>query len=164
MTMKSPRPNRLAARLALGIALGAALGLAGCLTPRVKPAPSKAVAEARAHRATPAPVVCPEPASPLSVGFGFGDAALGELTAQAMDQAGRTLACHPQLTALIVGQADGHGTEADRKALAQGRARAVAQALESRGVAAARLSVQVEGTAPAGDAGRMVILAEGRRW
>jgi outer membrane protein OmpA-like peptidoglycan-associated protein len=65
---------------------------------------------------------------------------------------------------LIVGQADGHGTEADQVKLAQARADAVAQDLRARGVAAARLQTRAQGSAPAGDAQHLVILAEGRRW
>lgn len=141
-----------------------AVGLSGCLTPRVKPTPSQAVLAARAHRTPPPAAVCVPLASPLSVGFGFGESTLGDLAGPALQSAAQALSCHPEASAVVVGQADAHGTDADRRRLAQARADAVAAHLTAHGVAQARLQTQAEGTAPTGDAQHLVVLAEGRRW
>jgi outer membrane protein OmpA-like peptidoglycan-associated protein len=145
-------------------ALALALGLAGCLTPTSKPAVSRAVLDARAHRNVDAVSACAALASPVSVGFAFAEQALNELATPALEGARQQLACHPDAAVLVVGQADLHGTAAEQHALAQARAEAVAQDLRARGVAAGRIQVQVEGAAPAGDARRLIVLAEGRRW
>jgi outer membrane protein OmpA-like peptidoglycan-associated protein len=142
--------------------LAAAALLAGCTTPRVSPAESRAVAEARTHR--PAAAGCPALASPVSVGFAFGEGVLSELASPALASIASQLACHPDAAVLVVGLADGHGTAAEQHELAQTRTMAVAKDLQTRGVAAGRVQTQVEGAAPAGDAGRLVVLAEGRRW
>jgi len=143
----------------------AAFALAACTTPEVQPTPSKAVQEARArHNAARQASACPDPAAPLSVGFGFGEATLSDVNAAALATAAAALSCHPDATVFIVGQADGHGTEADQVKLAHDRAQVVADDLEKRGVAEARLKVQVQGTAPSADEDHVVVLAEGRRW
>ena len=146
------------------VAVLLAAGLCACTTPHVKPTLSAAVVDARAHRNAAAGVTCNPLTSPLSIGFGFGESTLTELAAPALDDAGRLLTCHPQAGALVVGQADGHGTTQDQHALAAARIQAVVQELQRRGVAAGRLQTQAEGAAPAGDDTRLVILAEGRRW
>ena len=141
-----------------------ALALSGCMTERSNPAESRAVVEARAHRDAGRDAACGPLASPVSIGFAFGEPALSELAKPALETASRQLACHSDAAALVVGQADGHGTAAEQHQLAQARAEAVAGDLRARGVAAARLQTQVEGSAPAGDDKRLVVLAEGRRW
>lgn len=140
-----------------------AAGLTACTTPHAKPTLSAAVVDARAHRDI-APETCNPLASPLSVAFPFGESQVNELTAPALESAGKLLACHPQAGAIVVGQADGHGTAQDQHALANARVQAVVQELQRRGVAAGRLQTQVEGAAPTGDDNRLVVLAEGRRW
>jgi outer membrane protein OmpA-like peptidoglycan-associated protein len=150
--------------LALLPAAAAAASLAACTTPHVKPTLSQAVVDARAHKNASAQAACTPLISPLSVGFGFGEAQLSDIAAPALDSAGQLLTCHPQAAAIVVGAADGHGTAQEQTALAAARAQAVAQELQRRGVAAERVKTQVEGTAPAGDDNRLVILAEGRRW
>lgn len=161
-----PAPRgRTAAQALTAVAIAAAaLGLSGCLTARVKPTPSAAVLEAREHREKPAPVACPAIDAPISVGFGFGEATLSDLATPSVAEAAQLLACHPQASALVVGQADAHGTPDEQKALAEGRAEAVVAALRARGVAPARLATQTQGTPPAAEVGRVVVLAEGRRW
>jgi outer membrane protein OmpA-like peptidoglycan-associated protein len=141
-----------------------ALGLAACTTPTVKPTLSEAVADARAHRNATADAGCAPIAAPVSVGFGFGESQVSELAAPALDSAGQLLTCHPQARAVVVGQADGHGTAQEQRALAAARVQAVTQELQRRGVAADRVQTQSEGAAPTGDDSRLVILAEGRRW
>jgi outer membrane protein OmpA-like peptidoglycan-associated protein len=140
-----------------------AAAIAAC-TPTVKPTLSEAVVAARAHHNATGALDCAPMASPLSVGFGFGESQVSELAVPALDSAGKLLTCHPQASALVVGQADGHGTAQDQRALATARVQAVAQELQRRGVAADRVQTQAEGAAPAGDDNRLVILAEGRRW
>lgn len=164
MTMFIARRRSAAATLSLGLALIAGLGLSGCLTQRVKPTPSAAVLEARQHRDSKAPPPCPAIDAPISVGFGFGEAAIGELAAPAVIQAAQLAACHSGASVTILGQADMHGTEAEQRKLSQDRANAVAAALRERGVAPGRIATQVQGTAPPADATHLVILAEGRRW
>jgi outer membrane protein OmpA-like peptidoglycan-associated protein len=154
--MRTPLPSISLAALALA--------LAGCVTPGAKPAVSRAVLDARAHRNVEAAAACAPLASPVSVGFAFAEPGLNELATPALENAGQQLACHPEAAVLVIGQADLHGTAAEQQALAQVRAEAVAKALRSRGVAPARIQVQAEGTVPAGDARRLVVLAEGRRW
>lgn len=164
MTMFLARRRSAAATFHLGLVLTAALGLSGCLTPRVKPTPSAAVLEARQHRDAKAPPPCPALDGPISVGFGFGEAAIGELALPAVVQAAQLMTCHPGISALIVGQADVHGTEAEQRKLSEARANAVAAALRERGVAPGRIATQIQGTTPPGDATHLVVLAEGRRW
>ncbi|WP_297693796.1 OmpA family protein [Phenylobacterium sp.] len=143
----------------------AALALGGCVTHSVRPTPSKAILEARAHHTVAIrPNTCPELASPAAVEFGFEENALSELDTPALDTLTAGLACHPGVSAIVVGEADGHGTAAEQHKLAGERAQAVVADLQRRGVAAARLTSQVEGKEPAGDAQHVVILAQGRRW
>ncbi|MDB5418167.1 MAG: OmpA family [Phenylobacterium sp.] len=144
-------------------AFAAAAGLGGC-THSVDATLSRAVVDARAHRDVTHTAACPALSSPVSVGFAFSESSLNELAAPALESAGLQLTCHPQVSALIVGQSDGHGTDAEQRQLAQTRAEAVAQDLRGRGIVAGRLQTQVQGTAPEGDAGRLIVLAEGRRW
>ena len=149
--------------LALPAAALLTAALAAC-TATVKPTLSEAVVDARAHKNATAEVGCTPLASPVTVGFGFGESQVSELAVPALDSAGKLLTCHPQASAVVVGQADGHGTAQEQKSLAAARVEAVAQELQRRGVAAERLQTQTEGAAPAGDDNRLVILAEGRRW
>jgi outer membrane protein OmpA-like peptidoglycan-associated protein len=160
MTTLRPLPIRFLPVLALA----AAGGLAGCVTHTAQPMLSRAVVDARAHRDVDKVATCGPLTSPVSVGFAFGENQLNDLAAPALGQAGQDLACHPEAVALVVGQADGHGTEAEQHQLAQARVNAVVKDLETRGVAPARIQTQVEGKPPAGDARRLVVLAEGRRW
>lgn len=158
MTLTATRPLLTLA------ALGAAALTAGCVTHRSTPTLSKAVLDARAHRDVPATLTCPDLASPTSIAFGFEDADPGELNTQPLLKLAQGLNCHPQATALIVAQADGHGTEAEQQALAEKRAAAVRDSLAGHGVAAGRITVQIAGKAPPGDPTHVTILAEGRRW
>lgn len=143
--------------------------LAGCLTPQSKPIPSKAVADALAHKdvqAAQAAQACPDLTSPQSVGFGFADATLKDVRMESLEATAASLTCHPALQAIVVGAADEHGTKADQQKLAQDRAQAVVDYLHAKGIAAGRLQTQVrlEGSPPAGDAQHLIVMAEGRRW
>jgi outer membrane protein OmpA-like peptidoglycan-associated protein len=151
-------------RLALPAVLAAAASLAGCATPHSQPVLSHAVMDARAHLDASRTAACPAPASPTSIGFGFGEASLGDTANTPLERLATTLTCRPQVSALIVGEADGHGTAEDQKKLAQSRAQAVSDYLSAHGVAARRLAMQVEGKAPPAGEARMIVMAEGRRW
>jgi outer membrane protein OmpA-like peptidoglycan-associated protein len=150
--------------LRLSTALIAAAALAACTTPRSQPAPSKAVADARAHRDVAPDAGCPTLVSPASVGFAFNESTIADIATPALESVTRMLACHPQATALIVGDADNHGTDAEQHKLAQARVQAVSGYLTAHGVAAARLGQQVGGKAPAGGGNQLIVMAEGRRW
>jgi len=149
----------------LPILLLAATAAAGCTT-KVKPTLSKAVVEARKGQdvANAAAAACGPLTSPVLVTFGFQEGALTDLSMGAVNDAGQQLACHPEAAAVIVAQADGHGTDAELKALATRRAQAVSAALTARGVPATRIVTQIQGNPPAGDARHLIVQAEGRRW
>jgi outer membrane protein OmpA-like peptidoglycan-associated protein len=159
MTRSRQLPFRILPVLAL-----VAAGLGGCITHTAKPMLSRAVVDARAHRDVNKAATCGPLSSPVSVGFAFGEGQLNDLAAPALNEAGQGLACHPGAVVLVVGQADGHGTDAEQRQLAQARVSAVVKDLQARGVPAGRIQTQIQGTAPAGDARRLVVLAEGRRW
>lgn len=149
------------------LVLAAALGLSACVTHRVNPTPSRAVADAHAHKdVADQNAACTPLSSPMSVAFGFGEPTLGASATPAVESVGRQLACHPGAAAVVAGRSDGHGTAQQQLKLANDRANAVAAALKARGVAPARISLDVQADAkpPAGDAGHLVIMAEGRRW
>jgi outer membrane protein OmpA-like peptidoglycan-associated protein len=149
-------------------ALAAATALTGCMTPRVHPTPSKAVIAARAHKDVEIAQAnaCPDASVRPRVGFGFDDATLKDVAMEPLDEAAEALTCHPELQAVIVGGADQHGTEAERRKLAQDRVQTVIDYLHAKGVAPERLKSEValDGKPPAGDAQHMVVMAEGRRW
>jgi outer membrane protein OmpA-like peptidoglycan-associated protein len=151
-------PHRLLAPLI------AAAGLCACTTPHSQPTLSKAVVDARAHKDVGVAAVCPPLASPTLVGFGFGQATIADTSEPALQTIAKTLACHPQATALVVGQADGHGTSAEQTQLATGRVQSVVTYLTAHAVAPSRLTQQVEGKAPAAGDQQLIVLAEGRRW
>lgn len=157
MTMNAPALRNLAVA-------AVAISLAGCVTHGVTPTLSKAVVEARSHRDVKATTACPDLAAPVSVGFAFGESGLSELATPVLEQVTRELACHPSEAAIIVGQADNHGTGAEQRQLAQARITAVTDYLRAHNVAAQRLQSQVTGEPPALDPQRIIILAEGRRW
>lgn len=149
---------------ALVLALGAG-ALGGCLTHTVHPSVSQAVLDARAHKDVEQSRSCAALTSPTSVGFGFGEPRLSDLAIPELQSVAAELACHPQATAVVVGAADAHGSAAEQQALAQARSQAVVEWLENHGIAAGRLTSQVQGKKPpTGDETHLVILAEGRRW
>jgi outer membrane protein OmpA-like peptidoglycan-associated protein len=150
--------------LRLTAALAAALTASACMTPRSHPTPSKAVAEARAHKDVTPEATCPDLTPTASVGFPFEDAAIPDTALPVLETLTRTLACHPQVRAVVVGEADAHGTEEAKKKLSQARIQAVIGYLTAHGIAAARFTQQVEGKAPTPGDQQMVIMAEGRRW
>jgi len=153
-------------RLALA-GLIAAGALTGCTTPKVEPQLSQAVIDARVRAKAPPPSTCPtDPIgsiSPLTVGFAFNDVELTPAVSRLLDGPARWLTCHPQTTAVILPDADTHGTPAEQDKLARQRAEAVYGYLTARGVQPAQLRIlgraAAEPTRPV-----LLIRAEGRRW
>lgn len=152
------------AKPAAPIVVLAALALAACTTPRSHPTPSKAVAEARAHKDVTAEAACPALAPTVSIGFPFEDASLPDTATPAIEGLTRMLACHPQVRAVVVGEADAHGTEEAQKKLSQARIQTVIGYLTAHGIAAGRFTQQVQGKPRTPGDQQMVVMAEGRRW
>lgn len=144
----------------------AGLALTGCMTPRIKPAPSPAVVEARASavqaRAHPASLcasVSLDPAVRLDVPFAYDKDELTETGRDALDQAAAWLICRPAAVAAIVGESDPTGTEERRKAIAAARVAAARTYLTAHGVAAARLLADKPASGEF-----LSIAAKGRGW
>jgi outer membrane protein OmpA-like peptidoglycan-associated protein len=154
-------------RLALPIlALAALAALGGCMTPRLKPAPSAAILEARARaaqaRAHPASLcvgVSLDPAVPLAVPFGYEKDELTEAGRDVLDDAAAWLICKPAAFAVVTGEGDPTGTEETRKAIAARRVVAVRAYLAAHGVAAGRLLA-----APPASGQVLSVIARGRGW
>jgi outer membrane protein OmpA-like peptidoglycan-associated protein len=144
--------------------LAAALTASACMTPHSTPTPSKAVAEARAHKDVTPEATCPPLEPSVSVGFPFEDPAIPDTAMPVLQTLAKTLACHTQVRAVVVGAADAHGTPEAQKKLAQARIQAVIGYLSAHGIAAARFTQQVEGKPPTPGDQQIVIMAEGRRW
>lgn len=159
-----------AARLRLTLACLGAVALAGCIpqmTPRMTPQVSQAVLDARAHRDAPVTPACPQAplntVSPVMVGFGFNESALTEAMKLPLATPAQWLACHPATQAVIIPDADTHGTDAEQDALARRRAEQVRNYLTANGVADRQIRILRRGeTPPTGDL--FFIRAEGRRW
>lgn len=150
--------------LRLTTLLAAMLAVSGCMTPRSTPVPSRAVADARAHKDVTPEATCPDLEPTVSVGFPFNESAVPDTAFPVLQRTTRALACHPQIHGVVVGEADAHGTPEDQKKLSQARIEAVIAYFTAHGVAATRFSRQVQGKAPTPGDQQMVIMAEGRRW
>lgn len=148
------------------LAVGALAALGGCMTARVKPAPSAAVletraraAQARAHPAGLCTQVSLDPAAPLAVPFGYEKDELTEAGRDALDSAAGWLICNPASLAVVTGEADPTGTDETRKAVAAKRVAAVRVYLTAHGVAASRLLA-----APPASGQVLSVIARGRGW
>lgn len=144
------------------------VGLGACTT-QVKPQPSAAVLEMRraaAERAGPGRGGCLDPrdqgAEATVIPFGF---LLADLDASALRRI-RTVAawgrCAPANRIVLTGEADNHGTAAERADLVARRLTALRQALTAAGVADERISVAASAKDVPGDA--LVLLGRGRGW
>jgi outer membrane protein OmpA-like peptidoglycan-associated protein len=136
------------------------------MTPRIKPAPSPAILEARARaalaRAHPASLcagVRLDPAAPVMVPFGYEKDELTEAGRDALDAAAGWLICNPAASAAITGESDPTGTEEARKAVAAKRVVAVRAYLVAHGVAAVRLPA-----IPPASGQVLSVIARGRGW
>jgi outer membrane protein OmpA-like peptidoglycan-associated protein len=141
--------------------------LAGCLTPHVKPAPSKAVAQAEAGAGKMASA-CPAgdlaSISPVDVGFGFDEATVPEAGHRKLEAAARWLKCNPQAPVVIQPDADNHGDAAHLQDLAQRRAEAVSLELRQLGATASVIHMLKRGAADPVSGPHLVISATGRGW
>jgi len=155
---------------ALAPGLAAALlvaSLAGCTTPRVKPAPSQAILQARAARAAKPPACASgglETISPLDAEFGFDDATVSEVGQKRLAAAAQWLACNPGVEVVIKPDADNHGDAAHVADLAHRRAQAVADDLRSLGAKTAVIHMLSRGAADPVAAPHLLINATGRGW
>ncbi|MFI4964541.1 MAG: OmpA family protein [Caulobacterales bacterium] len=141
--------------------------LSACLTPRVQPTPSKAVAEARAGagaRAAACPATDLASVSPVDVGFAFDDATVTEVGVRNLTAAAQWLACHAGVEVVITPDADNHGDAAHLNDLAQRRAQAVQAELRTLGATAAVIRLLPRGAADPVTAPHLVVNAQGRGW
>ncbi len=152
---------------ALTVSIVCALALTGCLTQRVKPAPSQAVLQTRAREgAKPAACTGEDLASvsPIDAGFGFEETQLGDAALQRVVKAAAWLNCNPGVEVVILPAADSHGTPAHQQELAQARAKAVVDQLRTLGATQAVIRTMAVGAADPVTAPHLVILARGRGW
>ncbi|WP_091735038.1 OmpA family protein [Phenylobacterium immobile] len=150
----------------LAAGLAAALFLNGCMTPRLKPAPSQAVLDARAARDAKAAACADITETPLIVAtFGFQTAELSETAKLRLDEARHWLTCRTTMTARIEAIADRRGSEADQANLTRQRRSAISAYLVAGGVQPARI-VEAEAAASAQPAASdvLVIRGEGQGW
>lgn len=158
------KARRLTATIAL---LACAVSLSGCMTKRIKPAPSSAIAEARAHRDKPAvPACAPVPLteiSPVFVGFPFGETQPSPPMLAVIDKTAGWLVCNPGVQVVIRGDADVHGNVTAQNALASQRSQMVADRLRAAGATLPVIRIVPRG-APDPAANVLFIKAEGQRW
>lgn len=152
---------------ALAASLVCTAALSGCLTPRVQPAPSPAVVEARAAAGAKASA-CKTgdlaSISPLDVDFAFDDAAVTESGQRRLAAAAEWLACNPHAEVVILPNGDSRGDAAHLQALAQSRALAVQDRLRTLGATAAVIRLLPRGAPDPLTAPHLVINAQGRGW
>jgi outer membrane protein OmpA-like peptidoglycan-associated protein len=152
---------------ALAAGLAGAMALSGCLTPQVKPTPSKAVLQAEAGAGAKA-AACPTgdlaSISPVDVGFGFDDATITPEGQQRLAAAAHWLACNPRIPVAILPDADNHGDAAHLSELAQRRAMAVQDRLRALGATAAVIHLLPRGAADNVAGPHLVVNAQGRGW
>jgi len=151
----------------LAAGLLCATALSGCFTPRVKPAPSPAILDARARVGAKA-AACPteglDAVSPVAVGFAFDDGAITPAAQTRLAAAAKWLSCNPGVEAVIQPDADHHGSDAHMNELAQQRAAAVQTQLRALGAAATVIRTLPRGAKDPVTAPHMVLLVEGRCW
>ncbi len=141
--------------------------LSACLTPHVRPAPSRAVVQARANRdIKPAPCTPSDVStvSPVMVGFGFDEAVVGEAANDRLRVAARWLVCNPGVETVILPTADGRGDKAHLDDLASHRAQATVDALRTLGATNAVLHIVPRGGEDPVKTPHLVIQASGRGW
>jgi outer membrane protein OmpA-like peptidoglycan-associated protein len=152
---------------AFTVALTCAAALSGCLTPKVQPALSQAVVQARAG-AGARPAACPSSdlatISPLEVAFGFDEATIPEVGHRRLAVAGRWLACNPQVQVVIAPAADRHGDASHQADLASRRAQAIEVELRTQGATAAVIQTLAAGAPDPLSAPHLLINAKGRGW
>jgi outer membrane protein OmpA-like peptidoglycan-associated protein len=152
---------------ALAATLVSAAALTGCLTPKVQPALSQAVVQARAGAGAKS-AACPSSdlgaISPLEVAFGFDEATVPEVGHTRLAAAARWLACNPRVQVVIAPTADRHGDAAHQSDLASRRAQAVEGELRSQGAKDAVIQTLAAGAPDPVSAPHLLINAKGRGW
>jgi len=152
---------------ALAVGLACATALSGCLTPHAKPTTSKAILDARA-RVGAKTAACSGEAldavSPVNVGFAFDDAAIDPAAQRRLAAAAKWLACNAGVEAVILPDADNHGSDAHMAELAQQRAVAVQAQLRTLGATSTVIHMLPRGGKDPVSAPHMLLLAEGRGW
>ena len=138
------------------------------LRPSLHPLPSAAVLDARARAAVrndevqPRAGGCPETRPAVTIRFAFDSADLMSAERDALNEAAMWLACTPDSSVRIAGQADHLGSADRRREIADQRAAAVAAHLQDRGVAPGRIVRAAPGDDDHGDG--FQIQAIGRGW
>lgn len=151
---------------ALAASLLCATMLAGCLTPHVKPVPSRAAAEAEKRaglRASGCAAGDLGSVSPVEMDFAFDDATVTEMGQRRLAAAARWLACNPATPVVILPDADNHGDPRHLDDLAQRRALAAQAQLRSLG-ATGVVHLLARGAADPVSGAHLVIDAKGRGW
>jgi outer membrane protein OmpA-like peptidoglycan-associated protein len=162
------RHARFRAPIAASVAgLICAMALGGCMTERVKPTPSQAVLQTRAGEGVK-PAACPvgdiASVSPMEVGFGFAQTALGDVAQRQVAKAAVWLKCNPGVEVVILPSADSHGPIAHQQEIAQARAKAVVDGLRGAGATEAVIRTLAMGAPDQLAAPHLVITARSRGW
>ncbi len=161
LNMRAIRP---AAAFCLGLVCATALS--GCLTPRLKPTPSRAVVEARSA-AGRKPAACGidklEDISPTVATFGFDLAVISQTGRQRLVRAAAWLKCNPGVEAVILPGAQNRGKPEHEKDLAAQRGQAVQAELRALG-AGNVLRLMAPGATDPVQAPHLVIQAADRGW
>lgn len=142
-------------------------GLSACLTPHVQPTLSTAVVEARAAAQVKAPACTPgglEQVSPVDAAFAFDETEISPQGGQRLAAAARWLTCNPGVEAVIRPDGDNHGDAAHLNALAEGRAKSVADKLRELGATGATLRILTRGAPDPVTTPHLLINATGRGW
>jgi outer membrane protein OmpA-like peptidoglycan-associated protein len=152
---------------ALAVAMLCGATLSGCLTPNIRPPPSKAVAQARAHAGAKAEGCKPgglETLSPMEIDFAYDDPKVTEVGQKELARAAQWLGCNAGVEVVILPDADHHGDAAHLDALAQQRGQAVVEALRALGATGPVIHTLKRGGTDPVTAPHLVINARGRGW
>lgn len=149
------------------VLLAASTALAGCLTPRVKVAPSRAVVEARKGVGQKTQACQPgqlSDVSPALASFGFDETALDVEGRRTVARVAAWLACHPGVPVVVLPGGDNHGAAEHQKDLAVKRAETVVAALRAAGAGSAVVHTLAPGAPDTVTGPHLVIQAAGRDW
>jgi len=149
------------------VLLAAAPALGGCLTPKVKVAPSRAVLEARkgvGEKAKACQVGALTDVSPALASFGFDETTLDVEGQRTIDRVAAWLACHPGTPVVVLPGGDNHGAAQHQKDLALQRGQAAVAALRAAGATAAVIHVLAPSAPDTLTGPHLVIQAAGRDW
>ncbi|HEX3363721.1 OmpA family protein [Phenylobacterium sp.] len=151
----------------LAVAVLCAGGLSACLTPHIQPPASPAIIEARTAAQAKAPACMPgglDQISPVDAAFAFGDTEISPQGGQRLAVAARWLVCNHSVETVIRPDGDNHGDDAHMDALANGRAKSVADKLRELGATGGTLRILSRGAPDPVTAPHLLINATGRGW